>query len=185
MTTPEGQLRTQFAELFDAAYDAVLRYARHHVGSMDAEDIVSETFLIAWRRRFDIPHDSTPWLIGVARNLLFQKFRADRRWGALMTELQTTPEEGLEAGEQDQFVERHHVLTALAGLSEQDRELLILTGWDGFTPRQAAAVLDCAASTARVRLHRARRRFADLLAQADGQVTCQKQPQHSPQQEKR
>lgn len=185
MTAPEGQLRTRFAELFDAAYDAVLRYATHHVGSMDAEDIVAETFLIAWRRRFDIPHDSTPWLIGVARNLLFQRFRSDRRWTALTTELRRTPEEGLEADEQDQFVERHHVLTTLAGLSEQDRELLILTGWDGFSPRQAAAVLDCSASTARVRLHRARRRFADLLAQTDGQVAHENQTQQSPQQEKR
>jgi RNA polymerase sigma-70 factor (ECF subfamily) len=57
----------------------------------------------------------------------------------------------------------HDVLHALAALSPDDREALVLVGWDGLRPAEAARVLGCAPSTFRVRLLRARRRLAAEL----------------------
>jgi RNA polymerase sigma-70 factor (ECF subfamily) len=58
------------------------------------------------------------------------------------------------------------VLRALAALSERDREVLLLIAWDGLAHDEAAAVCGCSRPALRVRLHRARRRFASELARA-------------------
>jgi len=60
-------------------------------------------------------------------------------------------------------VERADLLAALAQLSADDREILLLTGWDGLDAAGVAEVLDCSAQAARARLSRARRRLAEQL----------------------
>jgi RNA polymerase sigma-70 factor (ECF subfamily) len=59
------------------------------------------------------------------------------------------------------------VLAALATLGERDREVLLLHAWDGLDNAEAATVLGCSANAFAVRLHRARRRFADALDTAE------------------
>nr|BFE84297.1 hypothetical protein GCM10020093_068980 [Planobispora longispora] len=59
----------------------------------------------------------------------------------------------------DQVAERLGVLKAMAGLTQDEREILILVAWQGLSPRDAAKVLGCSAPTFRVRLHRARKRL--------------------------
>jgi RNA polymerase sigma-70 factor (ECF subfamily) len=61
--------------------------------------------------------------------------------------------------------ERSAVLEALAGLSEADRELLTLIGWEELTPTEAAQALGISPRAARTRLHRARRRLRARLAE--------------------
>jgi DNA-directed RNA polymerase specialized sigma24 family protein len=56
------------------------------------------------------------------------------------------------------------IAAAFRSLPEQDRELLALTGWEGLDHGQVAAVLGCSRNAVRIRLHRARRRFADAFA---------------------
>ena len=164
MSVPDRAEREQFSRLFDEHYDALTRFAARSVGPADAQDVVADTFLVAWRRRYDIPRDSLPWLIGVARNVLFQQYRASARRVALTAELEATRRM---AADPEQVVERQWVLRALAGLSASDRELLVLTAWEGLSPRQAAVVIGCSSATLRVRLHRARHRFAAALAAAE------------------
>jgi DNA-directed RNA polymerase specialized sigma24 family protein len=55
------------------------------------------------------------------------------------------------------------VRSALARLPEGDRELLTLIAWEGLTRDELSVALGCTRATARVRLHRARRRFAEAL----------------------
>jgi RNA polymerase sigma-70 factor (ECF subfamily) len=44
-----------------------------------AADLAQEVFVVAWRRRDQVPDNSLPWLYGVARRLLANYVRAQRR----------------------------------------------------------------------------------------------------------
>lgn len=161
-----------FRALFEATYGPVRRYV-HHRGMTggQADDVVAETFLVAWRRLDHVPTDDPlPWLLAVARNVGRNERRSRRRRDALVLRLPAP----LPVPPPDEPPETGAVYAALAALDEADRELLLLVAWDGLTPGQAAQVLGCGAGAARVRLHRARRRFADELAKRstpDGQIT--------------
>lgn len=110
----------------------------------------------------DVPTPALPWLLGVARNVLRDNFRAQARHQSFTAELRawTEPAEGDIA---EHVAERLSVLRALAGLGEDDREVLMLVAWQGLTPRDAARVVGCSAAALRVRLHRARKRLAQAV----------------------
>jgi RNA polymerase sigma-70 factor, ECF subfamily len=63
------------------------------------------------------------------------------------------------------------VAEALAALNERDREALLLTAWEGLSAQEAARVLGCSTQAFWVRTHRARKRLAEALAQADRTAT--------------
>ncbi len=54
---------------WDAHTAAVRRYASRQVETDAVDDILSETFLVAWRRIDDVPTPALPWLLVTARNL--------------------------------------------------------------------------------------------------------------------
>ncbi|WP_205752173.1 RNA polymerase sigma factor [Cryptosporangium phraense] len=65
--------REQFRAFYADAYAPVLRFVQRRVPASQAEDIVADAFLIAWRRFDDAPpqaDDRRAWLFGVARNCL-------------------------------------------------------------------------------------------------------------------
>lgn len=170
MLVAKAEVKT-FERLFHAHHRAVLGYALRRVEVAAAQDIVAETFLIAWRRRLDIPAAAElPWLLGVARNVTRQHHKGGVRDAALATELvrlqafRPVDTDDL-AGE---VSERLVVLQALADLSEMDREVLVLTAWDHLSNKDAARVLGCSGAAFRVRLHRARTRLKLTLAHIDG-----------------
>jgi RNA polymerase sigma factor (sigma-70 family) len=160
---------SRFTRLYKELYPRVLAYAMRRAAPDVAREATDETFLVAWRRRDAIPAEAAlPWLLVVARNILSDQHRRGRRQDALALEIARAAamsEPGLETA----VVERIAVLSALAQLSSKDREVLILTVWDGLSNRDAAAVLGCSAATFAVRLYRARRRLADALEQFDAQ----------------
>jgi RNA polymerase sigma factor (sigma-70 family) len=170
VVTGEGQ--REFEKLWARHHRRVLAYALRRTDRASAEDIVSETFLTAWRRRAEMPRDELPWLLGVARLTLANHTRSQRRRDALAQVLidnacsvQTGPAE----------VDRN-LLRAIARLNPDDREALILVGWDGLRPSEAARVVGCVPATVRVRLLRARRRLRAELqpgAQADALVAVE------------
>lgn len=160
---------TRFRELFSNAYPALRRYAHHRgLSGPDADDLVAEVLTIAWRRLDVVPTDALPWLFAVARNVRQNAFRSGdrrRRLGERLRagrEWTTPPHEPAE-------VEAAVIRDALAALRSDDRELLLLIGWDGVTPSEAALILGCSANTLRVRLHRARDRLAAELADRETQ----------------
>jgi DNA-directed RNA polymerase specialized sigma24 family protein len=71
---------TEFSELYEQFAGHVLAYARRHASPDDAEDVVAETFHVAWRRRDVVPDEPLPWLIGVAHNVLRAQWRAASCW---------------------------------------------------------------------------------------------------------
>ncbi|MFF8430577.1 RNA polymerase sigma factor [Streptomyces sp. NPDC016566] len=78
----------RFTALYDACRQHVWAYAVSRAGRQGADEVVSETFVIAWRRFADIPEPPLPWLLGVARNVLRDSARAQARREALTAELQ-------------------------------------------------------------------------------------------------
>jgi RNA polymerase sigma-70 factor, ECF subfamily len=154
----------RFRSLFDEAYPALRGYALHRgLNGADADDLVAATLEIAWRRLADVPADEPlPWLYGVARNLLRNKRRQERRWDALRARLPVPRPQADAAGDVAEL-SPGALRRALDELSADDQELLKLIAWDGLTPAQAATVLGCTDVAARTRLHRARNRLARRL----------------------
>lgn len=183
---PDHELR--FRELFDSHFRELLGYALRRAGSPeDAADIVAETMLVAWRRIGEVPADGTArlWLYGVARRVLANHRRGEVRRNRLAERLR------LELAEVTPDLMSLADSTAvlqdgLAQLSDDDRELILLTAWDGLDPREAAVVLGVPARTVRTRLHRARARLRRSVGDAfstDGHV---REDQHArPPQEER
>jgi RNA polymerase sigma factor (sigma-70 family) len=163
-----GELgRIRFGRLYRDQGRAILAYALRRVGDPEsAADVVAETFLVAWRRLDEVPSDARArlWLFGVARRVIANLHRAERRRTrlgerlaeSLRTELATQPAPAGDAAE---------VLRAMGGLGDDDRELLLLVSWEELSPGEAAKVLGISSLAARSRLHRARRRLRTLLEQ--------------------
>jgi len=147
----------RFECLFRSHYRSVLVYARRRSSAEAADDIVAETFLVAWRRLDEVPGDALPWLIAVARLTLANHERSSRRQRALVIKVASLAP--VEPGVPD-FTGDWTVLEALSRLPESEREALTLIVWEGLTPQQAAVVLGCSGVAVRARLHRARRRLA-------------------------
>jgi RNA polymerase sigma-70 factor, ECF subfamily len=76
--TEAGSREARFTRLYELHLDAVRAYAWRRSQGL-ADEIVAETFLVAWRRLEAIPEDALPWLIGVARNVRANLRRGDRR----------------------------------------------------------------------------------------------------------
>ncbi len=138
---------------------AVAAFALRRVpAAADADDVVSETFLVAWRRFGEAPADLRPWLFGVARHVLQAPLpggpaarRAERPAGRAALGA-PTPARPITAGSS----------MPCAELSETDRDVLTLTAWEGLSHAETGDVLGCSAAAVAVRLHRARRRLETL-----------------------
>ena len=152
---------TDFDALYAAHRDDVWRYLRRRTAD-DHEDLTTEVFLIAWRRRAELPHEPLPWLYGVARRVLANHRRGEGRREALAERAAAhlsdrTPDLAEAAGL------RADLASALETLSDRDRELVLLVAWEGLTIAEAAAALGCTRAAAAVRLHRARKRLHHAL----------------------
>jgi RNA polymerase sigma-70 factor (ECF subfamily) len=138
----------------------VFAYARRHSDATVAQDVVSETFLVAWRRRSDVPDEPLPWLLVVARNLIANKRRGELRRDQLIeTVARLAQVAGPGTGADHEVVERDVMLAALAELTELEREAVLLVAWDGLSNRDAAHVAGCSTRAFEVRLSRARARL--------------------------
>lgn len=159
----------RFAGVYDQYYRNVLRYSLQHADQGTAEDVASETFLIAWRRFPAIPDPPLPWLLGVARNLLRKHAGAGLRRRELVARIAelSSPADGLTADAGEFVAERAAALDALASLPRNDVEALTLVTWHGLAVAEAAEVVGCSTRAFTVRLSRARQRLAAAMACAD------------------
>lgn len=165
MTDPDSTER--FTSLYDKHYPRVYSYAVSRAGRQIADEVVSDVFLIAWRRLGEVPDHALPWLLVVARNVIANEVRATARRESLAAELRSW-HSGTAPDIADQVAERQAVLRALTALSDDDRELLTLVAWHGLSPRDAAQVIGCSTATYFVRLHRARRRLERAVSAGTG-----------------
>lgn len=151
----------RFTAMFDELAPRVFAYARRHCERSAAQDVVSETFAVAWRRFADVPSEALPWLLTVARNVISTSRRGARRRDALFDSLAALERlAGPVAGPDQTVVERDMLLNALGELSAAEREALLLVAWDGLTNTDAAKVAQCSQRAFEVRLSRARARLA-------------------------
>jgi RNA polymerase sigma-70 factor (ECF subfamily) len=137
-----------------------MAFALRRVPPNDAEDVVAETFLVAWRRLESLPTEPLPWLLGIARKVIATRRRGNTRLSNLYNRLH-------ERNPRHQLIhdlgDRADLARAFNSLSDKDREILMLIGWDGLTVPQAAEVLGCNPQSLSVRLHRARKRLEALM----------------------
>jgi RNA polymerase sigma-70 factor, ECF subfamily len=155
--------RQKFESLYAAHAGAVRDYAiRRGAAAADAEDVVAEVFLVAWRRAQEVPEDPRGWLLAVARRVHSNARRGSSRQDGLRARLEHERSPAAhEAASGDRGLRE-----ALLGLREGDREALLLIAWEGLTNGEAARVLGVRESTFAVRLHRAKRRLARALSDA-------------------
>jgi DNA-directed RNA polymerase specialized sigma24 family protein len=132
----------EFSDLYDALRPQVFAYAVSRCGRQLAEEVVSETFTVAWRRRSDVPRRAVlPWLLGVARNVIRELYREEVRHAALAEALRGWAAEAAVAGGDvgEEVAQRAALLWALTALSDDDKEVLTLVSWHGLSSREAAS----------------------------------------------
>jgi RNA polymerase sigma-70 factor (ECF subfamily) len=159
----------EFERLFRETREELFAYLVSRCrDSEQAADYFAETYLIAWQKLAMVPpgNQARLWLFGVARNLMLKGFRQRRVAHALVErlagDLRSAQIERPQIDDQAQAVLR----AGLAALPERDREILMLTAWEGLTPTEIARVMGTSANVVRVRLHRARTRIERRLAGA-------------------
>ena len=126
---------SRFEEIYGSSYGPLLGYAlRRCPDPEDAADVVAETFMVAWRRIEEVPRggEAKLWLFGVARKVLANQRRGERRHeqrtAALRAELAASPLVAEPPAEDSQ------VGRVFRTLSDDDRELLSLVAWDCSIP---------------------------------------------------
>ncbi|WP_343243762.1 RNA polymerase sigma factor [Streptomyces sp. SID13726] len=179
-----------FAELFGAHARAVYGHAARLTGDVGtAEDVVSLTFLEAWRLREKLrPEEDLPppggeslraWLFGIATNVLRNTRRAARRHGAALARLPQRPADhdtvpdfaDALVGRMENAERLAAARAALGRLRAPEREVFALCVWSGLSYEAAGEALGVPASTVRSRLARARQRLRRL---AEAELTARR-----------
>jgi RNA polymerase sigma-70 factor (ECF subfamily) len=151
-----------FDRLWNANAGNVRAYLQRRVQPSDVDDLLSEVFVVAWRHRYRKPNTELPWLYGIGRKVVSTHYRGAQRRNDLEVKLVRQP-----ATPADEFARsdlRNEISDALAILDLDDRELLLLTAWEGLTPKEIAAATGSNSPAVRMRLSRARSRFEQALA---------------------
>jgi RNA polymerase sigma factor (sigma-70 family) len=165
-----------FAVLFNRYADDIHRYAARRLGTEAADDLMAETFVIAFqqRRRYDVSRpQARPWLYGIVTNLVGQHRRAEaRRLKALSRVATTAQAEGEPLADRvaaKVSAESSHaqLAGALAALPARHRDVLLLIAWGDLDYTEAAEALGVPVGTVRSRLHRARTKLRQALGGSD------------------
>ncbi|MFF2407190.1 RNA polymerase sigma factor [Streptomyces sp. NPDC058092] len=162
--------RDALGELYDEHAQVLYRYALRVTGNWaEAEDVVSTTFLEAWRSREKLRPDGDglrPWLLGIATNIMRRNARSRRLREIALARV---PERGSIPDFVDDLVtnladaeQLRAAHTALARLRSRDREVFTLVVWAGLDYAAAAEALGVPVGTVRSRLSRARTRLREL-----------------------
>ncbi|MFF6995911.1 RNA polymerase sigma factor [Streptomyces sp. NPDC008313] len=162
--------REVFGQLYEEFARAVFNHALRMTGDRStAEDVMSETFLTAWRHRTRVREDGgtlLPWLLGIATHKADNARRgAWRRQLFLARQPRQGPVEDFApqvAGRIDDVRRLRAVQASLGRLRQQEREVLALCVWSGLDYRETAEALGIPVGTVRSRLSRARKKLARL-----------------------
>ncbi len=162
------QRDAKFRSMYAQSFDAVARYCLRRLPEQVAQDAVSDVFLTAWRRFESMPSgdESLPWLYGVAKNVVRNIDRSNRRSLRLAAKFKAQaryPEPSLETqvvrNEQDQ-----ELVAALETLRPEDQEVLRLRAYEGLSVKQVSFALGCSEEAAKKRVSRALDRLRKAAA---------------------
>ena len=166
-----------FGAIFDRHFDRIHGFLQRQVGTDLADDLASQTFLVAFDRRasFDLAHESArPWLFGIAANLVRRNFRdLQRQLNAYARSGADSPVDAFDGVEEraDAAALRPSLATALAELPKEELETLLLYAWAELTYVEIAEALGVPVGTVRSRLNRTRERLHEPLAAKRGIAT--------------
>ncbi|HZT83915.1 MAG TPA: sigma-70 family RNA polymerase sigma factor [Gaiellaceae bacterium] len=169
----EEARRERFEAVYRELYAAICGYALRRVRQPeDAAELIAETFATLWRRFDRCPQGAElrPWLFGVARRVIANQRRGERRRSALSERLAAH----LDRAALDTVAPAYDtspLARAFASLNESDRELLSLVAWEELTREELAVALGTSRAVVRLRLHRARKRLRDALPQQQFRLT--------------
>jgi RNA polymerase sigma factor (sigma-70 family) len=170
-----------FGVLFDDHSRAVYNLAFRLTGNWhEAEEVVSLTFLEAWRLRARVEPDGEslrPWLMGITVNVVRNFSRAARRHQAAMARL---PEPAAAPDFADELAERLDdtarlaaVRAAFGRLRPAEQDVIALCVWSGLDYAAAARALGIPVGTVRSRLSRARRKLRALAGHPEAGAAWQ------------
>lgn len=150
--------------LYERHHGAVSAYFSRRVERDAVEDLVAETFAVAWRKLPRHAEDPLPWLYGVARRVALMHWRGQARRGALVRRLAAVGHGGAPAPDPaDQISGDPRLAAAFATLTAVEREALCLVAWEQLDRERAARAAGCSPGTFATRLSRARARLAQAL----------------------
>jgi RNA polymerase sigma-70 factor (ECF subfamily) len=161
----DGARRERFEAAYRELYAPICGYTLRRVHEPeDAAEVIAETFATLWRRFDGCPQGAElrPWLFGVARRIVANQRRGDRRRSALSERLGKNLDRGT-FETTDLPDDSGPLARAFASLSEADRELLSLVAWEGLTREELAIALGTSRAVVRLRLHRASKRLRSAL----------------------
>ena len=161
----EDEARARLTQLWLDHKPAVERFVRRR-SEADADDVVQQVFVTAWRRVDNIPDEPRAWLLTVARNIMLNQRRSNRRRDALAVRvggtIKVTTRDDTE--QEGTSTELETLRQAWLQLSDAEREVLSLSVWDELSGAEAAQVLGISNAACAKRLGRARQHLRDLLA---------------------
>jgi RNA polymerase sigma factor (sigma-70 family) len=173
----------QFTVLFRRHAPHIQRYVVRRLGQDAADDIVAETFLLAFRQRdtYDQARaDARPWLYGIATNLIGRHRRAEIR---LYRALARTGADPVLEPFTDRVDDRVSASTAsrrlaagLARLPTELRDTLLLVAWSGLSYQEAATALGIPVGTVRSRMSRARSKLRRTLGGTNPATSDEESP---------
>jgi RNA polymerase sigma factor (sigma-70 family) len=159
----------EFALVFHRHFDLVHGYIRKRVGGSLADDLASQTFLIAFdsRAKYDQARaNARPWLLGIATNLIHGKRRQEKRqlraYGRAGAETVVDPLEGIEARADAERL-RPQLAAVIKALPKDEVDPLLLFAWAELSYEEIAEALELPIGTVKSRLSRARRRIREQL----------------------
>jgi RNA polymerase sigma-70 factor (ECF subfamily) len=148
----------------------VHRYLVKRVGPDNAEDLLAETFVTAFRARraYDLVRvDARPWLFGIATNHARHYWRSELRRqsrGSVGLNEGTALDHSDEAVSSVYFSSQSgDVAQALAQLDDAHLDVLLLIAGPGLTYEEVSEALGIPIGTVRSRMSRARQRLRELL----------------------
>jgi RNA polymerase sigma-70 factor (ECF subfamily) len=161
-----------FSTIFERHFAAIQRYLARRVGSARADDLASQTFVVAFERRTSFNDDvasGRAWLFGIATNLMRNEARSERRLLAAVArlgadsagDLQEDVERTLARVDASREVDR--IAGVLADLDRDQRDVLLLHAWGDLSYEEIARALSIPVGTVRSRLSRARAKFSAAL----------------------
>ena len=163
-------MRAAFLEAALPHLDALTHLARNLTNNRhDAEDLLHETYLRAFERFHQYRGGSMrAWLAAICLNLARgEGRRRSRRPVELLTDehtLANEPSTDDVAGEVTACFDRAVIRLALDALPEPQRLCILLMDVAGYTAAETASVLSCPRGTVLARVHRGRRKLAQVLA---------------------
>lgn len=161
-----------FADVYRRNYRYIYAYCRRRTDADRVDDAVAETFLVAWRKRDQLPDgpDILPWLYRVAYRVLLHQWRGAarrhrlrERAAGVALDMPALPEQHIVQNQEAQMV-----LEATARLRPIDQEILRLSLWEELSHAEIASVLDLQPAAVRKRLSRAVRNLTREFNRLEG-----------------